>query len=153
MAEGNKLLSKIFQPDLFCDDSLNKKGQLQLELKKYIDNFKVPYDSFIVYGKTVQTHQQQIDRIDSQIYKRSQDLQKLQLLLLKLQILQKCFLNMGAIIVTQELSTIDGMEELAFQMKTQSEIVASLLDTWSTDMKEFLKNFKFIFEKFYSLLS
>lgn len=51
------------------------------------------------------------------------------------------------------MSTIDAMEELAFQMKTQSEIVSSLLDTWSFNMKQFLKDFKFIFEKFYSLLS
>lgn len=34
MAEGNKHLSKIFQPDLFYDDALKKKGQLQSELQQ-----------------------------------------------------------------------------------------------------------------------
>lgn len=53
MVEGHKLLSKICQLDLLCDDAMKKKGQIQLELKHYIENLKVPYDSFIVYGKIV----------------------------------------------------------------------------------------------------
>lgn len=119
-----------------------------------METFKVPYDSFTVYGQTVKTFSQQIAKIDSEIYKRNNDLQELRMLLLpKMQILQKCFLGMEAIIVNQEMSTMDAMEGLAFQMKTRSEIVASLVDTWLINMKAFLKDFKFFFEKFYSLFS
>lgn len=74
MVEGNKILSKIYQPDLFCDDALNKKGQLQLELKQYLETFKVPYDSFIVYWQTIQTHRQQIAKIESKICKQNPNL-------------------------------------------------------------------------------
>lgn len=89
MAEGQMLLSKICQPDLFYNDALKKKGQLQLELKQYVETFKVPYDSFTVYGKTIQNHQQQIAKIEAKICKRTLNLQELQLLLLpKLQVLQ-----------------------------------------------------------------
>lgn len=88
MGEGSLLLSKICQPDLFCDDALKKKSQLQLKLKKYINNFKLPYDSFTVYGNTIHTHQHQIAKIESEISKQTQDLQELLLLLLpKLQVL------------------------------------------------------------------
>lgn len=38
ITKGNKLLSKIFQTNILCDDALKKKGQLQSELKQYIDN-------------------------------------------------------------------------------------------------------------------
>lgn len=92
--------------------------------------------------------------MDLEISNRTQDLQELQLLLLpKLQVVERCFLNLEAITVTQELSTINAMEELAFQMKTESEVATSLLESWTLDMKIFVQNFKCVFEKFHSLLS
>lgn len=45
------------------------------------------------------------------------------------------------------MSTLDAMEELAFQIKTQLEITPTLLETWSTDLTILQKDFKFVFNK------
>lgn len=54
---------------------------------------------------------------------------------------------------TQEMSTLDAMEEQVSQMQTEKEVATSLLESWSLSMKQFLQDFKSIFDKFYSLLS
>lgn len=154
MGEGKLLLSKIFQPHLFFEDVLKQKNKLQSELQAYINNFKMPYDSFTTYGQTIHHYQHQTTKMNSEISNQTKYLQELQLLLLpRLHILQKCFLNLEAIMVTQEMSIIDAIEELAFQMKTKSEVATSLLESWILAMKTLMQDFKSIFEKFHSLLS
>lgn len=55
--------------------------------------------------------------------------------------------------VTQEMSTLDAMEEQVSQMQTESEVYTSLLESWSLSMKIFMQDFKYVFDKFDSLLS
>ncbi|WP_258316910.1 hypothetical protein, partial [Escherichia coli] len=59
----------------------------------------------------------------------------------RLQILQKCYLNLDALTVTQEMSTLDAMEEQVSQMQTESEVSTSLLESWSLSMKQFMQDF------------
>lgn len=154
MDEAKLLLSKISQPHLFCDDVLAQKEKLQSDLQAYISTFKTPYDSFTTYGQTVHQFQLQSARIKVEICNRIRDLQELQLVLLpRLQILQKCYLNLDALTVTQEMSTIDAMEEQVSQMQTESEVATSLLESWSLSIKTFMQDFKSVFDKFHSLLS
>ncbi|XP_059067706.1 uncharacterized protein LOC131858474 [Cryptomeria japonica] len=63
------------------------------------------------------------------------------------QVLQESFLHTDAIIATLEMSTLDAMEELAFQIRTQLEIIAMLLETWSIDLIIVQKEFKSVFDK------
>lgn len=69
-------------------------------------------------------------------------------LLPRLQIFQKCFLNLEALMVTKEMSTIDAMEEQVSQMQTKSEVATSLLESWSLAMKTFMQDFKSILTSF-----
>lgn len=69
------------------------------------------------------------------------------ILLPKLQVLQRSFLHTDAILATPEMSTLDAMEELAFQIRTQQEITATLLKTWSNDLTIVQKDFKSVFDK------
>lgn len=154
MDQGKLLLSTISQPHLFYDDVLAQKDKLQSDLQAYISTFKMPYDSFTTYGKTVHWFQLQTARIESEITNRTRDLQEVQLVLLpQLQILQKWYLNLDALTVTQEMSTLDAMKEQVSQMQTKSEVATSLLESWSLSMKTFMQDFKSVFDKFHSLLS
>lgn len=99
--EGNLPLSKIFQPHLLCDDVLVQKQKQQTELQLYVSTFKPPYDSFTAYGQTVHRFHIQSAKIELEINNRTRYLQELQLVLLPcLQILQKCYLNLDALMVT-----------------------------------------------------
>ena len=92
--------------------------------------------------------------MEQEISTRSRDLQELQLgLLPRLQILQKCYLNLDALTVTQEMSIIDAMEEQVSQMQMESEVATSLLESWSLSMKTFMQDLKSVFDKFHSLFS
>lgn len=55
--------------------------------------------------------------------------------------------------VTQEMSTLDAMEEHVYQMQTENEVATLLLESWSLSMKKFMQDLKSIFDKFHSLLS
>lgn len=110
--EGNLLLSKICQPHLFYDDVLAQKQKLQMDLQSYMSTFKPPYDCFTTYGQTIHRFHIQSAKMEQEINTWSRDLQELQLVLLpQLQILQKCYLNLDALLVTQEMRTSDAMEE------------------------------------------
>lgn len=123
MDEGNLLLSKICQPHLFCDDMLTQKDILQSYMQSFINTFKMPYDSFSTYGQISHRFQLQSARIEAEISNQTHNLQELQLVLLpRLQILQKCYLNIDALMVTQEMSTMDAMEEQVYQMQMENEV-------------------------------
>lgn len=98
--EGNLLLTKIFQPHLFYDDVLAQKQKLQTDLQSYMSTFKPPYDSFTTYGQTVHRFHIQSVKMEQEINTQSRDLHELQLVLLpRLQILQKCYLNLDALTI------------------------------------------------------
>lgn len=154
MDEGNLLLNKICQPHLFCDDVLTQKDKVQSDMQSFISTFKMPYDSFSTYGQTAHQFQLQSARLEAEISNQTRNLQELQLVLLpRLQILLKCYLNIDALMVTQDMSTMDAMEEQVYQMQTENEVATLLLESWSLSMKTFLQDFKSVFDKFHSLLS
>lgn len=74
MIEGNKILCKICQTNLFCDDLIKSREKLEQELKRYMDTFKLPYDSFFTYAQIVESYQHQLAKLEVESTKWSKKL-------------------------------------------------------------------------------
>lgn len=110
LTEGNKILCKICQEDLFYGDLMKSRDKLGENLKKYMNSFKSSYDSFLIYAQTIDSFRCQLSKLEAKSSKRSQTLCELQMILLpKLQVLQMSFLHIDVILATPEMSAIDTM--------------------------------------------
>lgn len=143
-----KILSTITKFSLFCDDLMKRKQEVEKELEVLSESFIPLNDSTITYGRLVVELQHKLKYYENEQVKRTKSLQELQTLLIpKVEILQRGYKEIVAILATPEMSTIDYMEKLACQIRTHVEITNTLLETWHNDLKQLQSHFGDAFSK------